>query len=249
MEKSKKEEVKIMKNDEENNELKEGEFYLNPEDPHYFRNIECLRRGLPELVVEYVKIKEPIEEKKKTFKLKSKEIVVVVDIETTGFDEKCDAIVEIGMCKLHLETGEIEPLFNETVNEKDREINQYAWIFRNSDLSHEKVIESPDIEVFRDEIQDHFNSHLATSFNQRFDFGFLEQRGFEINDKYFDPMLVLRNIMRIPFWNGYKLPSVQESWNFLFPNEKKPELHRALDDAMMEAKIIHEIYRRYYRGK
>ena len=41
----------------------------------------------------------------------SKEIIVL-DIETTGLEPKEDLILELGMVKLNLETGEISELFD-----------------------------------------------------------------------------------------------------------------------------------------
>ena len=42
----------------------------------------------------------------------------------------------------------------------------------------------------------------------------------------------------------YKWPSVEESWSFYFPEKPYVELHRAYDDALHEAMIIYEMYRR-----
>ena len=60
-------------------------------------------------------------------------------------------------------------------------------------------------------------------------------------------MLKLTSILRIPnisyYAKDYKWPSVREAYHYFFPNESNIEKHRALDDAIHEAKIIYETYK------
>ncbi len=176
--------------------------------------------------------------------------VIVLDIETTGLNHT-HSIVEIGICILNLNTGEINPTFNLICKEKEKIIEKDAWIFENSDLSYDEVINAPDLNKFRNIIQAFFNlNYPCTAFNQKFDFGFLENRNLKISNKFWDPMILLTNIMKIPHdYYIYKFPSVQESYNFLFGNNKYSEKHRALDDALLESKIVYETYKRYVVGK
>ena len=54
-------------------------------------------------------------------------------------------------------------------------------------------------------------------------------------------MSITPNFFNLPYPNSNKFgkwPSAQEAWNILFPDIKKIEKHRGLDDAKMEAKII-----------
>jgi DNA polymerase-3 subunit epsilon len=44
-------------------------------------------------------------------------IILVVDIETTGFLNQGGLIIEIGIVKLNLENGEISPAFNSLIRE------------------------------------------------------------------------------------------------------------------------------------
>ena len=43
---------------------------------------------------------------------------------------------------------------------------------------------------------------------------------------------------------GYKWPKVQEAWDYLFGKTDYVEQHRGADDAMHEAKIVHEMIKR-----
>jgi DNA polymerase-3 subunit epsilon len=70
--------------------------------------------------------------------------IVVVDIETSGFQKKGGLIVEVGIVALNLDTGNIFNEFNEIVKEKDfgekHAKYPYGWIFKNSDLKYEDVL-------------------------------------------------------------------------------------------------------------
>lgn len=172
------------------------------------------------------------------------EEIIIIDLETTGLNYYVDAIIEIGICKLNLRTGNIEPIFSKICQEQDKNIPHDAWVFQNSDLNYDDVIQAPDIEIFREELQHLFNKYYMTAYNQSFDFDFLKLRGFEIRKRFWDPMFKLQYLLKIPYWNGdYKWPSFQEAWNYFFPNSNYKETHRALDDAIHEAQIVYEYYK------
>lgn len=42
----------------------------------------------------------------------------------------------------------------------------------------------------------------------------------------------------------YKWPKVEEAWEHFFPEIEYIEQHRGADDALHEAKIVYELYRR-----
>ena len=182
-----------------------------------------------------------------------KNIVIVLDIETTGLLPEVDMICEVGLCFLNLESGDIKPIFNTICQEENKRFRHNSWIFRNSDLKYVDVINAPYLEVFREELQGIFNlDYPCTAYNQEFDFGFLEFRDFRINQKFWDPMLKLTPILKIQnysYYARYKWPSVWEAHNYFFPNERYIETHRALDDAIHEAKIIYETYKHLKRNE
>lgn len=171
--------------------------------------------------------------------------IVVVDIETTGFDPDKDMIVEIGLVKLDLNDGYIEPIFDEVCKE-NRVFKPDSWIFHNSSLTYYMVEKAPLLREFKSELQQIFDKFPVTGFNQQlFDFPFLEHpdRGFVIKNKFWDPMIKLTPIMKLPpfSYDKYKWPTVQEAYDFFFPDENYVEKHRALDDAIHEAKIIYQV--------
>lgn len=181
-----------------------------------------------------------------------KDLVIVLDIETTGLSPKFDMICEIGLCYLNLETGDINTIFSVICQEENKRFDEKSWIFQNSDLRYVDVINAPYLEDFREELQAIFNLNCScTAYNQKFDFGFLEFRDYKIRQKFWDPMLKLTPILKIPnisyYAMNYKWPSVWEAYNYFFPNERYIETHRALDDAIHEAKIVYKTYKHLIR--
>jgi len=173
--------------------------------------------------------------------------IAVVDIETTGFSHKEDCIVEIGVCELDLKSGSCRELFNQIILESHFSTHhQKAWIFQNSDLKYEDVVNANPLAKYKDELQDIFDKYSATAYNIRFDFDYLQSRGFLIKELPC-PMVIATDILKIPLpksFKTYKWPKVEEAWNFYFPDKSYIEQHRAYDDAFHEALIVYEMYKR-----
>lgn len=165
--------------------------------------------------------------------------IAIIDIETTSKYLNCGHIVEIGICELNIMTGQATPLFNSIIKEVEN-FDSHAWIFQNSTLKPEEVIsQGKSLEEVRTQLQTIFDTYICLAYNSPFDFGWLRSRNFTILHTFNDPMFIMQDILKIENQYGYdeyKWPSVQECLNFLHINIREP--HRALDDAMLEAKII-----------
>lgn len=174
--------------------------------------------------------------------------VVVVDCETTGLYPHYDLILEIGIVELNLLTGETKILFDSLVKESMfSEEHRHSWIFENSDLSFDEVMNAPLLDELKPEIQAIFNRNSVTAYNKSFDLGFLKSRGIHVPNELPCIMLTATNILKIPFLRGikkFKWPKCQESFEFFFPATSYIEKHRAVDDAIHEAMILYEIFRR-----
>ena len=175
--------------------------------------------------------------------------ILVVDIETTGFLNQGGKIVEIGMVLLDLRDGTVTTVYDSLVKEpgfdRSHTSNPFGWIFNNSDLDYNDVLDAPSLDVQKQTIQALFDKYPATAFNKSFDFDFLRDRGFRINDLDC-PMKLATPICKLPKTNGYggyKWPKVEEAWEHFFGNTGYIEAHRGLDDAKHEALIVYELYK------
>jgi hypothetical protein len=175
--------------------------------------------------------------------------IAVVDIETASinpyikFKVENDIICEIGIVELNLDSGKITELFDQRCQE-DKCFSPKSWIFKHSNLKYSEVVNSNYLGDFKDEIQSIFNDYPVTAWNQSYDFRRLEHpsRGLKIENKFWDPMIMLTNLIKIPHprRNGYKYPSVPEGWKYFNPDTKFVHKHRAIEDAKDEARILYQ---------
>ena len=182
--------------------------------------------------------------------------ILVLDIETTGFLDKGGKIIEIGIVDLDLSTGKVIPLFDKVCHERPitRKEVEDSWIVKNSTLTVEDIQISRQLKEYSKEIQDILTAYPlgCTAYNNAFDFGFLENRGFIFPKKLACPMILSINEVKAPFKKNsfrgnsqkYKYPNFQEAWDHFFGKTGYIEAHRGLDDAMHEAKLVFELYKK-----
>jgi DNA polymerase III epsilon subunit-like protein len=173
--------------------------------------------------------------------------ILILDIETTGFLQQGGKIVEIGIIELDLITKEREILFDEVCHETGITLEEIekSWIIQNSDLTVKMVKYSGSLESKKKRIQQILNDYPlgATAFNNSFDFGFLENRGFVFPKKLPCPMKLSTDICKLPNpRGGYKWPKVEEAHLHFFGDVGYIEKHRGADDAYFEAEIVHKLY-------
>jgi len=172
--------------------------------------------------------------------------VAIVDIETTDFFKRGGLILEVGIVELDIETGETKIIYDELVREEGfGQKHENSWIFNNSDLTYKGMSDAQPLDI--ETIQKIFDKYYVTAYNKVFDFEFLRDRGINIEKELPCPMLFATRVCKIPGYLGsYKWPKVQESWDFLFGKDTNYlEEHRGADDAMHEAKIVYELYKKH----
>ena len=168
--------------------------------------------------------------------------ILVVDIETTGFNQETDAIVEIGMAIVDTDTSEVKLVFDHVIKDPKFELWKHkdAWIFQNTTLTSDEVVKAEPLETYFDEIQSYFDKYLMTAFNKVFDLRFLRHAGFVIKDTKCI-MHTSTEYFNETFGNGNKKwPSVEKIYNqfFMENGEVYIEDHRAGADTLDEAKIL-----------
>jgi len=174
--------------------------------------------------------------------------ILILDIETTGFLQAGGKIVEIGIVELNLTNGKRRIIYDKVCHEDGltKELVEKAWIINNSDLTVEEIRQSKNLNLIKEEVQHIIDSYPLgiTAFNNSFDFGFMESRGFNLKNKLPCPMILSTDICKIPNKNGRgtKWPKVQEAYDFFFEKNDYEEKHRGADDALHEARIVHKLF-------
>ncbi len=174
--------------------------------------------------------------------------VCVVDLETTGFNPRRDFLVEVGICRLDLATGEITSLVDSLVQEAGFAVraSPNALIFRHSNLRFRDILEAPPWPAVKPLVVDACGRYPVAAYNVNFDLGFLRARGIR-------PRRELPCIMRAAAracqiktqTRTAKWPSLVEAWHAFFPDEPFVQLHRAYDDCIHEARLL---WRMRYNG-
>lgn len=173
--------------------------------------------------------------------------ILIIDLETTGFLNAGGKIVEVGIVSLCLFTGEREILFNSVCHERPitRKEVEDSWIVKNSTLTLEEIQRSPQLIQLQPAIQKIIDDHPlgATAYNNAFDFGFLEHRGFKIPRKLPCPMKLATDICKLPSpRGGYKWPKFEEAHKHFFGEMNYTESHRGADDAYWEAELVWKLF-------
>jgi len=174
--------------------------------------------------------------------------ILIIDLETTGFLQNGGKIVEVGIVGLNLETGAKKILFDEVCHERpiSRKEVEESWIVKNSTMTVEAIQKSRQLKFLQPRIQEILNKFPtgATAFNNAFDFGFMENRGFVFPKKLDCPMKLCTNICKIPnkSRSGYKWPNFEEAHKYFFGETGYVEQHRGADDAFYEADLVFKLY-------
>jgi DNA polymerase-3 subunit epsilon len=175
--------------------------------------------------------------------------ILIIDIETTDFLQRNGKIVEIGIVELDLSNGERDIIYDRVCWETgltEKEVDD-SWIVKNSDLTKEAIRTSDNLNKLKPRIQQIINEYPngATAFNNAFDFGFLESRGFVFPKKLPCPMKLSTDICKLPSPKGFgfKWPKVEEAHKHFFGDVGYIEKHRGADDAFHEAEIVYELFK------
>ena len=184
----------------------------------------------------------------------------IIDIESTGLDANRNLIVEVGITKLNLTTGERELIFDSVCHERlrTRELTkkevEEAWIVTQGYMQVEEIRQAPHFSKIKPEIQRIINGlDGTTAFNKKFDESFLKVRGIKFPNSLPCPMLLATDVCKIKFPSSpkskrNKWPNVEEAWKHFFPDQPYVEKHRGGDDSFHEAAIVFELFKLGFYG-
>ena len=158
------------------------------------------------------------------------ETYVVFDIETTGFSEVEDRIIEIGAVKV--EQGRIVDRFSSFVNP---EIPIPFKITNLTGITDEMVLEALTIETVLPEFLAFCKDCVLVAHNAGFDVGFVKQKctdlGIAVSFTYLDTVALARILL--PALSKHQLNIVAKALGISLENH-----HRAVDDAEATAEIF-----------
>lgn len=176
--------------------------------------------------------------------------ILIVDLETTDLKHKIGHIVEVGIVELDLDTGDRNIIFDKVCHETGitKQEVETSWIVTEKYMTTKEIRHSANLESMSNGIQQIFDSYDGiTAYNSRFDFGYLESRGFFLGNKLDCPMLLSTPVCKMPHKRvgkkGFKWPSCEEAYAHFFSGSGYLEKHRAADDAYHEAAIVYELYK------
>jgi len=158
--------------------------------------------------------------------------IIVFDTETTGLSPRQgDRIIEIGAVKL---------AHGEVIDKFDRLINTSAPISPHAQAVHgiskSMLRGQPEAQQVFGEFRDFIGNSPLVAHNAVFDVRFLraefEQLGYPLPNRIHCTLKLMRK--RYPRLNSYKLEDV---CRYLFGALDKVQSHRALDDALLAARV------------
>lgn len=180
--------------------------------------------------------------------------VYVIDTETstTSFvPEPNGHIVEFGVVAVDLEAQRIGRSYSCII--KDAKADPQAWVFNNTSLTYEEVMNGVDPYQAAEYFARVLNGQEVTAYNVAFDKRMID-RDMELVGQVVDwgscLMETASLIEGIPRRHGgsNRWPKAEDAYNYLCPGDPADnngvEVHRAYDDALMEAYILIELYKR-----
>lgn len=168
--------------------------------------------------------------------------IIVFDVETTGLEPKRDKIIEIGAVRVH--KGKITETFSTFI---DPEIPLPQSTKDITKITDAMLVGQPVFGAVAGDFYKFSRNAILVAHNIDFDYGFLDnssaQYGYIFDNAKYDTMVLARKLFissgyRGPRASNYKLSSVADALGIPYDT-----LHRALDDAVLAAKVMIKIFK------
>ncbi len=172
--------------------------------------------------------------------------VLVVDVETTSTNPQRAHILEIGMALADLESGKVDEVGDSLVCPdcpEEEWVN--CWFMEHSGLDPQAIRNAPKWEVIRPQVVSWCAVWPVTAFNRSYDVQVLYRHGVPTPMRAPCLMMACKDTLRLRgFYGDYKYPKFSEAWAYFFPDRPFEDKHRAGHDAVCEAELAVEMYRR-----
>lgn len=154
---------------------------------------------------------------------------VVYDIETTGFSQTYDRIIEIAACKVY--QGGIIETFERFVN-PERPISEKITALTT--ITDEMVMDAPTIKEVLPEFMDFCKGSILVAHNAKFDVGFIYANIKRLNLNYeMLPAIDTLNLFRAGYYKDVKKFNLKVLAKYF--KVKQEQHHRAIDDTRVTA--------------
>lgn len=186
------------------------------------------------------------------------EDIYVLDTETTGLKGAPeDVIVDIGVCKVDIKSGKVEPVYSSIVGYDTSRWNDYrrnAWIFDNTDLTLEMVHSAPPLSKILIEISALLSGKKVTSYNTDYDMDkFLYREPWNMKGLFIpctDIMKAATYVCKVPsqyYGREYQYPKLDRAYMMITDGDPAgingKQDHRALSDATVASHVMIQMYR------
>lgn len=158
---------------------------------------------------------------------------VSLDLETTGFDPSIDKIIEFGAIKFDLKGNRETMRFFVNPGIILPQIITHITNITNKDLKNAQYFSDK-----QEEVKSFIGDLPIIGHNIKFDIGFLQHNGLEINNPTYDTQ-ELSSIL-LPNLPSYSLEILSEKLNL-----KHQEKHRALDDAIAAMELFIKLIKEF----
>ena len=208
----------------------------------FFRDIDCAILFTEKLLYEvYMHLTEVID----------RNIITVIDLETTGLDCTQDYIIEVGAVKIggwHKVNGKD----GQALIDKGNIIGQYSFLVSCPVKLSEKIVQltgisdsilnnAPAIDVALKNLKEFVGDSIIVGHNIEFDFGFLHTHsgryGIEFTNQKLDTITIAKTIFRDKV-QSYSLSALTKMFGIRYMS------HRALNDALATAQLFLELAQR-----
>lgn len=186
------------------------------------------------------------------------EDIYVLDTETTGLKGAPeDVIVDIGVCKVDIKSGKVEPVYSSIVGYDTSRWNDYrrnAWIFDNTDLTLDMVHSAPPFSKILNDISALLSGKKVTSYNIEYDMGkFLYRDPWNMKGLFVpctDIMKAATYVCKVPsqyYGREYQYPKLDFAYSMITDGDPAgicgKQDHRALSDAKVASHVMIQMYR------